>query len=408
MSEVMTHLPSRRAVLKYGAAIAASAALGPLSSGQAQQSSSQRTVVIMFDGFGPDYLAESRMPVLGQWKRDGLYKPVTGLMPSVTNINNASICCGVWPEVHGITGNSYFDEKRGIEDYMESAERLLAPTLFERAAKHGVKSALLSSKAKTVTFLLRGAEIVLTAEEPTPEWTQKLGAAPPIYSAEINYWLMRAALDILKNRPDIRVLYVHTTDYPMHMWAPEQPESKEHLARMDDLFGQAMKIAPVAAFLATADHGMNAKTRCWDFEKVCAARGVPLRKAFSAGRDRYVKHNRGCSGAAYVYLKSPEDGPRVREIIGNTKGVERVLTREEAAREYKLMASRIGDFVVWGDQDTVFGEMDMESDNLEGKVRSHGSLHEIEMPIFLYNAKGAPPPGYFKRNLDLARSLYCA
>src|SRR5207245_10531910 len=103
-------------------------------------------------------LAESKMPVLGQWKRDGLYKSVKGLMPSVTNVNNASICCGVWPEVHGITGNSYFDENRGVEDYMESAELLLAPTLFERAAKHGVKSALLSSKAKTVTFLLRGAE----------------------------------------------------------------------------------------------------------------------------------------------------------------------------------------------------------------------------------------------------------
>ncbi len=251
-------------------------------------------------------------------------------------------------------------------------------------------------------------EIVLTAEEPTPEWTQKLGQAPPIYSAEINYWLMRAALDILKNRPDIRVLYVHTTDYPMHMWAPEVPESKEHLARLDDLFGQAMKAAPDAAFLVTADHGMNAKTRCWDFEKVCAARGVPLRKAFSAGRDRYVKHNRGCSGAAYVYLKSPEDGPRVREIIGNTKGAERVLTREEVAREYKLMPSRIGDFVVWGDQDTICGEMDMETDYLEGKVRSHGSLHEIEMPMFLFNAKGAPSADYFRHNLDLALWLYPA
>ena len=54
-----------------------------------------------------------------------------------------------------------------------------------------------------------------------------------------------------------------------------------------------------------------------------------------------MRHNRGCSGAAYVYLKSPEDGPRVREIIGNTKGAERVLTREEAAREYKLMPSAI-------------------------------------------------------------------
>jgi phosphonoacetate hydrolase len=402
----MTHLPSRRAVLKYGAAVAASAALGPLSSGQAQKNSSQRTVVIMFDGFGPDYLAESRMPVLGQWKRDGLYKPVTGLMPSVTNINNASICCGVWPEVHGITGNSYFDQKRGVEDYMESADLLLAPTLFERAAKHGVKSALLSSKAKTVTFLLRGAEIVLTAEEPTPEWVQRLGPAPSIYSSEINYWLLHAAIYVLRNRPDIGCLYVHTTDYPMHMWAPEALQSKDHLERLDELFGQAMKAAPDAAFLLTADHGMNAKTRCYDLEKVCARRGLPLRKAFSAGRDRYVKHNRGCSGAAYVYLKSAQDAAKVREIVAELKGCERVLTREAAAREYRLMPSRIGDLVVWGDKDTLFGEMDSEQENFSGNLRSHGSEHELNIPLFVYNAKYAPSSDYFQHNLDLARWLY--
>jgi phosphonoacetate hydrolase len=398
-------LITRRALLGYGAAVAASAALGGLSSARAQ-GSPQRTVVVMFDGFGPGYLAQSKMPVLEQWKRQGLFKQVTGMMPSVTNINNASICCGVWPETHGIIGNTYFDEKRGVEDYMEAADLLLAPTLFERAARAGVKSALLSSKAKTVTFLLRGAEIVLTAEQPTPEWVARLGAAPPIYSAEINYWLMRAAIDILQHRPDIRCLYVHTTDYPMHMWAPEAPESREHLARMDDLFGQAMHAAPDAAFLLTADHGMNAKTRCWDLEKVCASRKVPLRKAFSAGRDRYVKHNRGCSGAAYVYLKSPQDAPRVREILMGTKGVERVLSREEAAKEYKLMASRIGQLVVWGDADTVFGEMDMESENFTDGLRSHGCIHEIDIPLFVYNAKGAPAGDYFQHNLDLARWLY--
>jgi len=362
--------------------------------------------VIMFDGFGLDYLAESKMPVLSLWKRDGLHKSVTGLMPSVTNINNASICCGVWPEVHGITGNSYFDEKRGVEDYMESAELLLAPTLFQRAAKQGVKSALLSSKAKTVTFLLRGAEIVLTAEEPTAEWMQKLGPAPSIYSSEINYWLLRAAIDILRNRPDIGCLYVHTTDYAMHMWPPEAPESKEHLERLDDLFGQAINAAPDAAFLLTADHGMNAKIRCYDLEKVCVRRGVPLRKAFSAGRDRYVKHNRGCSGAAYVYLKSAQDAERVREILTQLKGCERVLTREAAAHEYRLMASRIGDLVVCGDNDTLFGEMDTEQENFSSGLRSHGSEHEQNIPLFVYHANHAPPGDYFQHNLDLARWLY--
>ena len=400
----MSNPVSRRTLLKYGTAATASAALANIGWGAPSRPSAQRIVVVMFDGFGPAYFAESKMPVFRQWKRDGLYKQVQGVMPSITNVNNAGICCGVWPEVHGITGNSYYDEARGVEDYMESASLLLAPTLFDRAGRQGVKSALLSSKAKTVTFLLHGAEIVLTAENPTPDWVGRLGPAPPIYSREINYWLVRAAIDILKNRPEIGCLYIHTTDYAMHMWPPDAAESKEHLERLDELFGEAMQAAPDAAFLVTADHGMNAKTRCWDLEKVCVRAGVPLRKAFSAGRDRYVKHNRGCSGAAYVYLKGAGDLDRVRDILSGTKGVEKVLTRDEAARKYKLMASRIGHLVVWGDEDTVFGEMDMELQ--EVPLRSHGSLHELDIPLFVYNAQGAPSADYFEHNLDLARWLY--
>ena len=401
----MSNPTSRRALLKYGAAAAASAALGKVAMGQGKSAAHQRVVVVMFDGFDPRYLAASNMPVLDQWKRDGMYKQVKGVMPSVTNANNASICCGAWPETHGINANSYFDEKTGEELYVESADLVLTPTLFERAARQGVKSALLSSKAKTATLLMRGAEIVLTAEHPSPEWVKKLGPAPDIYSREINYWLMQSAMDILKNRPDIGVLYVHTTDYPMHTWAPEAPESKEHLARMDDLFGQAMKLAPDAAFLATADHGMNAKSVCWDLDQICAGKGTPIRKAVSTGRDRYMKHHRGCSGAAYVHLKDPKDAARVREIISGVQGVERILTREEAAHEFHLMPSRIGNLVVFGDKDTVFGELDDEKENFPG-LRSHGSLHETDVPLFVYNAKNAPKADYFNHNLDLARWLY--
>ena len=401
----MTHTISRRKLLKYGTVAAASAALGHFVLGQDKKGAEQRVVVIMFDGFDPRYLAESKMPVLGQWKRDGIYKQVKGVMPSVTNANNASICCGTWPETHGIIANSYFDEQSGEELYVESADLVLAPTLFERAGRHGVRSALLSSKAKTATLLLRGAEIVLTAENPTPEWVQKLGPAPTIYSREINYWLMQAAIDILKHRPDIGVLYVHTTDYPMHMWPPEAPESKEHLTRLDDLFGQAMAAAPDAAFLATADHGMNAKSQCWDLEQVCAGKGVPIRKAVSTGRDRYMKHHRGCSGAAYIHLKSPRDEARVRDIVAGVRGVERILTRDDAAREFKLMAPRIGQLMVLGDKDTVFGELDDQRESFPG-LRSHGSLHELDIPLFVYNAKNAPSSDYFNHNLDLARWLY--
>jgi phosphonoacetate hydrolase len=90
------------------------------------------------------------------------------------------------------------------------------------------------------------------------------------------------------------------------------------------------------------------------------------------------------------------------------KGCERVLLREAAAKEYKLMASRIGDLVVWGDKDTVFGEMDMEQMNFSGDLRSHGCLHELNIPLFVYNAKKSPSSDYFHHNLDLARWLYRA
>ena len=88
----------------------------------------QRVVIVMVDGFGVDYLEQSPMPVLKGMMAKGLSKTVRGVMPSVTNVNNASICCGTWPEEHGITGNSFFDERADRAEYMEDAAYLRAPT----------------------------------------------------------------------------------------------------------------------------------------------------------------------------------------------------------------------------------------------------------------------------------------
>ena len=95
----------------------------------------QRVVVVMVDGLGPDYLEHSPMPVLKDLMANGFSKTVASVMPSVTNVKNASICCGAWPEEHGITGNSSFDDSTGQAWYMENAAYLLRPTLFERASR---------------------------------------------------------------------------------------------------------------------------------------------------------------------------------------------------------------------------------------------------------------------------------
>ena len=363
-------------------------------------------VVFLVDGFGVDYLEQSRMPVLDGWRRKGISKVVPGVMPSVTNANNTSVCCGVWPEEHGITANFFLDETTGRELYMESADLVLRPTLFEKAQARGVNSALLSSKKKTTSLLPRGAGIVLAAKTPTTEWTKRLGPAPDIYSAEINHWLLKAAIWLLRNQKDIRLLYVHTTDYPMHMWPPESAQSQRHLAELDNLFGELASAAPDAAMLVTADHGMHHKTRCWDLQKACAARSVRIRAAISAEQDKYLKHHRGFGGTAWVYLESTKQSEQVAELIRKLPGVETVLAREDAARRFRLMPARIGELVVLGDRDTVFGGLDSETTELAADYRSHGGMAEAQVPLVVYNAEHAPEAAFFQSNVDLARWLF--
>ena len=371
-----------------------------------QKKPQQRVIVFLVDGLGSDYITASEMPVLARWGRQGIHKTVPGVMPSVTNANNASVCCGAWPEEHGITANFFFDEATGQELYMESSDLVLRPTLFERAASAGVASALLSAKKKTITLLPRGASVVLAAETPTEEWVSRLGPAPDIYSPDINHWLLKAAAWLLKNRRDLGVIYIHTTDYPMHMWPPEDVKSRDHLAKLDALFGEMAHLVPDAAILLTADHGMNHKSRCWDLERACAARDVQIRTAISAEQDKYLKHHRGFGGTAWVYLKSPKDAQRVADIVAKLPGIESVLSREEAARRFRLMPSRIGELVVLGDRETVFGGLDTELESLPPEYRSHGSTSEAEVPLLVYNADSAPALGYFTANVDLTRWLF--
>lgn len=366
----------------------------------------QRVIIIMFDGFGEDYYRKSEMPTLNGIEKNGFYKVVSGLMPSVTNVNNASICTGTLPDKNGITSNSFYDAKRNSEEFMESDTLLLMPTIFERAKKVGVKSMLLSSKKKSVGLLHRGTIEAVSPEIASAEWINRIGTAPSIYSREINYWLMEAALYSLKNDPGIGILYIHTTDYPMHTWYPDSGESKEHLKKMDDYIARLIKTAPDAMILITADHGMNHKSVCRDLEKICENSNTPVKIAISADRDRYVKHHRGFGGSSYVYLNSPKDLDGVRNTISKIKGVDEVLTRMDAAKRFHLMPERIGDLMVLGDKGTVFGDLDTEYESLPETYRNHGSSYETTVPLFIYNAKKLPPSEYFSNNYKIARWLY--
>jgi phosphonoacetate hydrolase len=338
----------------------------------------------MIDGFDIRYYDRENMPVMAQMADSGFFKQGSAIFPSLTNANNISIACAAWPEEHGVTTNCYFDAESGGARFLESPEFLMSRTIFEKMGEHG-RTALLTCKAKTAKILGEKADIVIAAEEPSDVVIAKYGMPPAMYSADINYWLIETGRKIVQENKDISLIYIHTTDYPMHMWAPEEAESIEHMRRIDELLGDFYGTAPEYAMALTADHGMNSKTVCWDLAKACANRGLKLKFAVSPVADRLLKHHGGFGGVSYVYLENAEDYEQAFDIIMSLEGVENVLDRETAAHLYSLVPDRIGDMVVIPDVNTVFGDLETEKVVLPDNYRSHGSLYELNIPLLLFN-----------------------
>ena len=394
-------------IFKYSFLVTLLLLIQPPLHAQSAAKAAQKVVVIMMDGFGDDYYHSSNMPNLQAMAAKGIYKVVPGLMPSVTNVNNASIISGVPPRQNGITGNVFLNPATGQEEYMEDSSLLLAPTIFQRAARHGVKSILFSAKTKTVLLLNKGAGEAVSRETASPEWIKRLGTPPDVYSREINYWMMDAALYAMQHDSSLGLVYIHTTDYPMHTWAPGSAESKEHLNTIDQYLGKLQKTWPDAAILVTADHNVHHKNFCWDLDKACTNRGIPIKAAISPEKDRYFKHHLGMGGTAYIYLNDLKDSANVRKLILGLKGIDEVVSKAEAVKRFGLMPGRIGDLMVLADSLTVFGHLEhAESEPLPDSYRSHGSQYEAMVPLFVYNAKHAPKASYFKYNYMLASWLY--
>ncbi|MCC8189242.1 MAG: alkaline phosphatase family protein [Planctomycetes bacterium] len=367
----------------------------------------QRTIIIMLDGFGWDYWLHADMPHLKKMAAAGRVRQGLSVFPTLTNANNVSIACGCWPSQHGIGANCRYDPGSGAAGYVETSTLLRAPTVFDRAAARGVRSALLSCKRKTVGILGDRVELAVTIKGRNDLLAAGYREAPSAYSAEANFWLLEMAVAVLGRSREIGLLYLHTTDFPMHHWGPTDKESQTHLAGIDAYLEEISRIAPDAAVLVTADHGMNAKRRCLNLAKICAARGVPVRHALSPVANRMMAHCGGYGGVSYLYLQRAADRERIRNIVAATDGVEAVLDGGEAAGRFHLDPGSVGDLVVLADAVTVFGRAEEECQPLPADYRGHGSLHETAVPLIGYNlADDSLFPEEAERNFHLTAELY--
>jgi phosphonoacetate hydrolase len=359
--------------------------------------------VLCLDGSADEYLdaalAREQMPNLQKMAVRGYRGMARGALPSFTNVNNSSIITGVPPSVHGIGGNFFFDPVTGREMMMNSAGYLRAESILAAAARAGRKVGVVTAKEKLRGILSHELQgIAFSSENASQAQLDTHGIAgvetltgkrtPEIYSPEASLYVLWSGVALLeKGLADF--LYLSTTDYMQHTYAPEAPEAIEFYAGIDEQLGRLLELGAIIG--VTADHGMNAKQKPNGHPNVIYLESM-LEQKFGPGfrvilpiTDPYVVHHGALGSFAVIHLPAGQRLEPVQQWLMDFSGITEVHDHATAARKLELPEDRLGELVVLSGRDVVMGRTPEYHDlnALHGALRSHGGRYEEMVPLVI-------------------------
>ena len=395
------------------------------ANGRVYNPASNCAVVICLDGCEPEYLdiaiSEGLMPNLKRIRAEGTDALAHSVIPSFTNPNNMSIATGRPPAVHGICGNFLFDPDTGEEVMMNDVRFLRAPTLFSKYYEAGSRVAVVTAKDKLRALLGDGLKfdegraICFSSEKAdqategdngiqnASEWLSR--PVPEVYSADLSEFVLAAGVKILKEWSP-NVMYLSTTDYIQHKFAPNQQGAKDFYIMADAYIGELDALG--AALVVTADHGMKPKHDANGEPSVVYVQdlldqwlGEAKARVILPITDPYVVHHGALGSFATAYLPVEVDTTEITEKLSNIEGILLVINKSEAVKRFDLPPDRIGDIVIISTENMTLGTSvdrhDLEA--LKEPLRSHGGLTEQEVP-FIVNRKIDLPEVPNLRNYD--------
>ena len=387
-------------------------------------------IAICLDGCEPEYLevaiAKGLMPTLKRIRATGTDRLAHSVIPSFTNPNNLSIATGRPPSVHGICGNYLYEPETGAEVMMNDVRFLRAPTVFSAFYNAGAKVAIVTAKDKLRALLGAGlafdqdrarcfsAERSATStkadhgQDNAAEWLAF--PQPEVYSAELSEFVFAAGVKLLTDwHPD--VMYLTTTDYVQHKYAPHQPEAQAFYAMFDRYLTQLDALG--AAVVVTADHGMKPKHLADGSPAVVYVQdlldqwlGKDKARVILPITDPYVVHHGALGSFATAYLPPGTDTAAMVTRLTGVPGMLLAVDKAEAIRRFELPGDRIGDVVMISTENMTLGTSAHRHDlaALNEPLRSHGGLTEQEVP-FIVNRVLDLPSQPVLRNFD---ALYYA
>ena len=295
----------------------------------------ERVVILIWDGMRPDFVRPELTPHLCAFAaRSARYTRATGVFPTVTLANTASLVTGTYPDRHGIAANIFvgppgdrapIDGTRrddlGRLRRVNAGRVLPCQTLTEAVVSSGKRMVVITSSSAGQATLLDPEGVAITIG---PEYMSsdahraaviaRCGPLPPkaVYDNAADEWLHDVLIEyILPDlAPDIVLCWLNEPDTSQHAAGLGSPEALAVIRSNDAQLGRVLDAVARdgvrTTVIVASDHGHSTVTGMHQIGDELTAAGFA--REVAAGTIRFAKND--------LVIEEGLDTDRLRERVG--------------------------------------------------------------------------------------------
>lgn len=235
------------------------------------------TIVISLDGFRADFLQRGLTPRLSAFVKEGISpKYMLPSFPSVTFPNHYTLATGLYPESHGIVGNTFWDTELQAEFYYTDKSKSMDPKwwggepFWATAEKQGVRSAVHMWPGSEANILGIEPSVIdkYNGHEKLDNKVKRVLEFLDMPGKE------NKSLDSKHYRPQLIAAYVPNVDADGHRFGPNSTEIRTTISEVDKMMDNIFKgldqrnLTNLVNVVVVSDHGMATtdRTRLLQFE----------------------------------------------------------------------------------------------------------------------------------------------
>ncbi|KPI32612.1 type I phosphodiesterase/nucleotide pyrophosphatase [Actinobacteria bacterium OV320] len=302
------------------------------------------TPLLVLDVVGLTPALLDHMPHLKALAGRGSQAELGTVLPAVTCAAQSTFLTGMLPAEHGIVGNGWYFRELGDVLLWRQHNGLVAGDKLWDAARRAYPG---YTVANICWWYAMGADTDYTVT-PRPIYYADGRKEPDCYTRPHR-----------TRRPDLTLCYVPHLDYDLQRFGPRDPRSLKAAADLDTELAPLLEEAAEEGrtVVVLSEYGISEVSRPVDINR--ALRRAGLLEVHTQDGMEYLDPMASRAFAvadhqlAHVYVRRPEDLPRVREVLEELPGVGELLG-DEGKKEHGLDHPRSGELVAVAEPDAWF------------------------------------------------------